>query len=260
MSASGRRPLPGAGTTRPARRSTSSAAHGCPTGTKARAAWVGDPRDNDGLIATSRGLGDIRPWTNAGGADGRVVNYARVTGSNTRTVAVDAQNRLWTVGQDLDHELLAADGTHTGTQFNVGCGGYGGLIDNACTLWSARNAGLLHYDPVAGTGVCHDASHSDYGLDVDPVTGEIWHTNFSGNRVAKLAADSTVLGAFAHGSTNAQGVAVDRDGNVWVARTRSATPRPSATSAPMAPTSAAWRCPAASARPVSRSTATTRSG
>ena len=26
-------------------------------------------RDADGLIATSRGLGDIRPWTNAGGID-----------------------------------------------------------------------------------------------------------------------------------------------------------------------------------------------
>ncbi len=184
-------------------------------------------RDQDGLIATSRGLGDIRPWTNAGGADDNggvttaadecIINYARVTGSNTRTVAVDAQNRLWTGGQDLDHELLDADGQPTGTQFNVGCGGYGGLIDKAGTLWSARNFGLLRYDPATATGACLDATHGDYGLGMDPVTGEIWHTNFSGNRVAKLAPDGTVLGAFGHGSQNAQGVAVDGDGNVWVA-------------------------------------------
>jgi streptogramin lyase len=179
-------------------------------------------RNNDGLIATSRGLGDIRPWTNAGGADDDecVLNYARATGSDTRTVAADEQNRLWTGGQDLDHELLAADGTHTGTQFNVGCGGYGGLIDKTGTLWSARNAGLLRYDPVAATGACLDASHGDYGLGMDPITGGIWHTNLSGNRVVKLAADGTVLCAFPHGSQYAQGVAVDRDGNVWVAPAR----------------------------------------
>ncbi|ANZ43476.1 hypothetical protein BBK82_41825 [Lentzea guizhouensis] len=184
-------------------------------------------RNQDGLIATSRGLGDIRSWTNAGGADNNggvttaadecIINYSRVTGSNTRTVAVDAQNRLWTGGQDLDHELLDADGAATGTQFNVGCGGYGGLIDKAGTLWSARNFGLLRYDPATATGACLDATHGDYGLGMDPVTGEIWHTNFGGNRVAKLAPDGTVLGAFAHGSQNAQGVAVDSDGNVWVA-------------------------------------------
>lgn len=184
-------------------------------------------RNQDGLIATSRGLGDIRPWTNAGGADDNggvttaadecVINYARVTGSNTRTVAVDAQNRLWTGGQDLDHELLDADGQATGTQFNVGCGGYGGLIDKAGTLWSARNFGLLRYDPATATHACLDGTHGDYGLGMDPVTGEIWHTNLSGNRVAKLAPDGTVLGAFAHGSQYAQGVAVDSSGNVWVA-------------------------------------------
>lgn len=186
-----------------------------------------EDRDQDGLIATSRGLGDIRPWTNAGGAndnggvttaaDECIINYARVTGSNTRTVAVNAQNELWTGGQDLDHELLDANGQSTGTQFNVGCGGYGGLIDKAGTLWSARNFGLLRYDPVAATHQCLDGTHGDYGLGMDPVTGEIWHTNVAGNRVAKLAPDGTVLGAFQHGSENAQGVAVDGDGNVWVA-------------------------------------------
>ncbi|SDP88151.1 hypothetical protein [Lentzea jiangxiensis] len=184
-------------------------------------------RNQDGLIATSRGLGDIRPWTNAGGADDNggvttaadecVINYSRVTGSNTRTVAVDAQNRLWTGGQDLDHELLDANGAATGTQFNVGCGGYGGLIDKAGTLWSARNFGLLRYDPAAQTHACLNSTHGDYGLGMDPVTGEIWHTNLSGNRVAKLAPDGTLLGAFSHGSQYAQGVAVDNDGNVWVA-------------------------------------------
>lgn len=57
-------------------------------------------RDNDGLIATSRGQGDIRPWTNAGGADNGggvttaadecLINYTRVNGTNTRTISTQA--------------------------------------------------------------------------------------------------------------------------------------------------------------------------
>jgi hypothetical protein len=184
-------------------------------------------RNGDGLIATSRGLDDVRPWTNAGGvdndggvdtaADECIINYARVSGANTRTVAVNSMNQLWTGGLDRDHELLNADGSPSGVQFNQGCGGYGGLIDKAGTLWSARISGLLRYDPVAGTGVCLDGSHGDYGLGTDTTTGEIWHTNFCCDRVAKLAPDGTLLGAFQHGATSAQGVAVDFNGNVWVA-------------------------------------------
>ncbi|HVK26650.1 MAG TPA: hypothetical protein VM677_35320 [Actinokineospora sp.] len=187
-------------------------------------------RDNDGKFATTRGLGDIRPWTNAGGADNNggvttatdecVINYTRVTGTNTRTVAVDALNNLWTGGADTDHEKLDG-GTGqpvAGTQINFGCGGYGGLIDKAGTLWSARyGANLLRYEPSTGNGACLNTSHGDYGLGMDPITGEIWHTNVAGNRIVKLAADGTVLGSFPHGNENAQGVAVDRDGNVWVA-------------------------------------------
>jgi hypothetical protein len=189
-----------------------------------------DDRDGDGLIATSRGLGDRRPWTNAGGADDNggvstaadecIITYTRVVGTNTRTVAVDASNDLWTGGSDTEHEKLDGDTGQpvAGTQINFGCGGYGGLIDRAGTLWSARyGANLLRYVPGTGSGTCLNTSHGDYGLGMDPVTGEIWHTSLSGNRVVKLAPDGTVLGTFSHGFENAQGVAVDMDGNVWVA-------------------------------------------
>lgn len=192
-------------------------------------------RDDDGLIATSRGRGDIRPWTNAGGvdddggvetaADECVINYTRVAGTNTRTVAVDASNDVWTGGADNDHEKIDG-GTglpEPGTQFNLGCGGYGGLIDQAGTLWSARyGANLLRFEPnpnapPAGTGACLDISHGNYGLGMDPSTGEIWHTRVDIDQVVKMAPDGTVLGAFPHGNQNAQGVAVDGGGNVWVA-------------------------------------------
>lgn len=186
-------------------------------------------RDGDGLYATSRGLGDIRPWTNAGGADDNggvttaadecIITYSRVAGTNTRTVAVDANNDLWTGGSNTQHEKISGmDGSSLGAPFSLGCGGYGGLVDQAGTLWSARfGNNLLRYEPGSGSGACLDTSHGDYGLGLDPNTGHIWHTKVAGNQVVKLAPDGTVLGTFPHGNANAQGVAVDKNGNVWVA-------------------------------------------
>jgi streptogramin lyase len=190
-----------------------------------------EDRDGDGLIATSRGLGDIRPWTNTGGvdndggvvtaADECLINYTRVNGSNTRTVAVDADNNVWTGGLDRDHELVSgmSGDPVLGSQVNFGCGGYGGLVDQAGTLWSARfGANLLRYVPSAPAGTCLDVSHGDYGLGMDPTTGHIWHTTVDRGLVMELdPATGGVLNAYPHGNTYAQGVAVDRDGNVWVA-------------------------------------------
>lgn len=185
-------------------------------------------RDGNGLIATSRGLGDIRPWTNAGGADNNggvstaadecLITYSRVAGTNTRTVAVDANNDLWTGGSNTQHEKRSGvDGQPMGAPFSLGCGGYGGLVDQAGTLWSARyGANLLRYVPGVG-GACLNTSHGDYGLGMDPITGEIWHTTVDRSAVVKLSAAGAVLGTFPHGNQYAQGVAVDREGNVWVA-------------------------------------------
>jgi hypothetical protein len=187
-------------------------------------------RNNDGLIATSRGLGDIRPWTNAGGADNNggvstaadecLINYTRVTGTITRTVAVDANNDVWTGGGDNDHEKLngMTGQPVPGTQINFGCGGYGGLIDQSGTLWSARfGANLLRYEPGPNTGACLNTTHGDYGLGLDPNTNHVWHTGVDSNRVVELDPAGNVLNSYPHGNQFAQGVAVDRDHNVWVA-------------------------------------------
>ena len=188
-------------------------------------------RDADGLLKTSSGLTNILPWSNTGGADNDggvstaqdecIVNYTRVTGTNTRTVAVDANNDVWTGGSDTDHEQLSGVSGEPvpGTQIDFGCGGYGGLIDLNGTLWSARfGANLLRYVPGTGSATCLNTSHGDYGLGLDPITGDIWHTRLTGNRVYKLDQDSgAVLASFPHGNDAAQGVAVDKKGNVWVA-------------------------------------------
>jgi PKD repeat protein len=192
-------------------------------------------KDGDGLIRTSRGRGNILAWPNTSGVDhdGGVETavdeciqlYVRVRGINTRTVAIDAQNDAWIGGANNWHEKVDGETGQRvpGTAFNLGCGGYGGLIDGKGILWSARfGNGLLRYDTITGTGVCLGNSHGDYGLGVDPVTGNIWHTTLNGARVVKLNPAATTpatieIARYPHGNNDAQGVAVDPKGSVWVA-------------------------------------------
>ena len=209
-------------------------------------------RNKDGLIKTSRGLGDIRPWANNGGVDTHggvktaedecIINYTRVTGTHTRTVAVDINNDIWVGGDNNKHEKLSGI---TGqplpdTQFNLGCGGYGGLMDKFGVLWSARYGNNLlrfvpnfnpNLGPVPGTGACLNPTHGNYGLALDPKTCHVWHTtdfnpiydlnNPSVNgEVVEMAKDGTVLHRYPHGYPIAQGVVVDGDSNVWVAHSK----------------------------------------
>jgi PKD repeat protein len=192
-------------------------------------------RNGDGLVRTSRGLGNHLGWPNTSGVDhdGGVETaldeciqlYVRVRGVNTRTVAIDANNDAWIGGSNNFHEKVDGE---TGqrvpdTAFDLGCGGYGGLIDGNGVLWSARyGQGLLRYDTRTRTGVCLGNAHGDYGLGVDPVAGHIWHTNVGGGRVVKLNPAATTaatieIGRYPHGNNDAQGVAVDSKGSVWVA-------------------------------------------
>jgi len=192
-------------------------------------------RNRNGVIDTSTGLGDIRPWLNPSGVDSNggvssaqdecIINYTRVTGTGTRTVAVDANNDVWVGGLgDLDHEKLSGitGAPFPGTQFNLGCGGYGGVIDGNGVLWSARGSGaLLRFvpnatPPPAGSGQCL-GGRGDYGLAIDPANGHIWHTFLEGNRVAELDSEGRLLHVYGHGYYYAQGVVVDGRGNVWVA-------------------------------------------
>lgn len=199
-------------------------------------------RDGDGYIKTSRGLGNILPWTNAAGADinggvstaddEAIINYTRVAGTGARTVAVDANNDVWVGGTgDNEHEKISGvTGLPIpGTFFVMPafCGGYGGLVDGNNVLWSARGrfGDLLRYDantpvpPAAGSvATCiPPGTRGDYGLGIEPGTGNIWQTSLSGGFVSKLTPAGALIAQYGHGNTYAQGVAVDASGNVWVA-------------------------------------------
>ncbi len=181
-------------------------------------------RDGDGLIKTSRGLGDILAWSNAGGVDSHggvataedecIITYTRVAGTGARTLAVDANNDVWVGGLgDRDHERL--DGETglpiAGTAFNLGCGGYGGLIDASGVLWSSNPP--LRYDPATATGACLPIGN--YGLGLDPASGHVWMSQ-CGDGLCELDAAGNVVNSYAS-PVAGQGLAVAGNGHVWVA-------------------------------------------
>lgn len=188
-------------------------------------------RNDNGVIDTSTGFGDIRPWPNTNGAntnggvtlaeDECIVHYTKVNSSGTRHVSVTRDNDIWvsgTIGRRFD----LIDGT-TGlikrAEPSVGYGGYGGLIDRNGVIWSARP--LLRWDtanPLTGPlgGNWRGYSHDSYGLCIDS-KGNVWNTSLGNNRIYKFAPDGTLLGTFPHGDYWAQGCVVDKNDDVWVA-------------------------------------------
>lgn len=190
-----------------------------------------EDRNGNGIIETSSGLGDIRGWSNAGNADSLggvstaedecIIHYVRTSGTNVRTVAVDGSNNVWVGGYtNRVHELYDSNGLAVpGTQFNLGCGGYGGLVDGNGVLWSANitQSRLLRYDTSTASGSCLAVSQS-YGLGID-TNGYIWNSMYSSNSVAKISPDGTSISIYPSGGASGdRGVAVTpADNNVWVA-------------------------------------------
>ena len=78
-------------------------------------------RNGNGVIDTSQGLGDIKPWPNDGGADTNggvttaadecLIQYVRVRSTGTRHVSVDANNDVWVSGTG-SREFDLVDGKH----------------------------------------------------------------------------------------------------------------------------------------------------
>jgi hypothetical protein len=167
-------------------------------------------RNGDGLIRTSAGLGDILSWPDisdgSGGADGLVEDaddeciliYQRLyDGEQARHVSVDADNNVWVGGYPSEPRMFYKLDGGTGAILDsfdardIGCGGYGGLIDGNGILWSVGGP-LLRYDPVVGTGFC--VPEYGYGLGID-TDGHIWMSMWEGG-IVKIAPDGTILPGF----------------------------------------------------------------
>lgn len=187
-------------------------------------------RNRDNLIRTSRSRDDIHHWTNAGDVDRDggvetaddecIINFTRVNGTFARTVAVDPNNDVWVGGDTTAHEKISGlTGLPVpGTQFELGCGGYGGLVDPAGVLWSARwGQGLLRYDTKTEVGKCLGETTGNYGLGVDPRTRHIWHSSLGEDpKLFELDPSGAPVNVYPQ-PFEAQGVVVDANSHVWVA-------------------------------------------
>ena len=206
-------------------------------------------RDGDELIRTSVGLGDVLAWdTNSIGTDDQggislakdecIINYTRTAGHGMRTIAIDANNDLWVGGHDwagggdgLSHLYHQKVNGVTGlpvpnTTFDPIDlrGGYGGLIDGNGILWSANS--LMRFDisrrfnmsvnppaVVDPNYVGEAINTSSYGIGIDPKTGDIWCSS----QRAKISPDGTRIQQFSSVGIDGGGIAVDDQGNVWIA-------------------------------------------
>jgi len=208
-------------------------------------------RDGDGLLKTSRGLGDVRPWPDVtdgvGGTDGSsdgivedaddecILIYQRLPiheDTMVRHVSVDANNNVW-IGDAFSPvgprfhlldgntgEILASPDTEA-----IGCGGYGGLVDGDGMLWSASRGPLLRYDPATATGTCIEVRDS-YGMGID-TNGFIWVSTWEPNSIIKLSPAGVVEPGFPKPTNDGlsedqdRGVAITpADNHVWVAKSQ----------------------------------------
>lgn len=189
-------------------------------------------RDGDGLIKTSRGLADILPWLNGGGVDSHggvttaedecITIYTRVTGAGARHLSIDCDNNLW-VGGLNDSEFEKLSGV-TGapiplTQFSIGCGGYGGVLDGFGVLWSGSQ--LMRYNTTTMLGACVPGIGM-YGLGLSPLNchvvasmGYVSSNGMSGvlefDSAGNLVNNNSVV-------NYGYGICVDGNGHVWVAQ------------------------------------------
>ncbi|MBS0195526.1 MAG: hypothetical protein JSR77_02100 [Planctomycetes bacterium] len=197
-------------------------------------------RDGDGLIRTSRGLGNILGWPNTGGADNNggvstandeaIIVYARTpNAAEVRHVSIDRDNNVWAGGFPGYNPAwflkLNGDTGAVMSSVNVaarfGCGGYGGLVDGNGILWSAslNQRALLRYDPATDTGAAIPLGRLTYGMGAD-VNGNIWNANWTDNSVFKLNPAGGVFAGFPKGlnASGGRGVAITpTDNNVWIA-------------------------------------------
>ena len=188
-------------------------------------------RNNNGVIDTSTGFNNIRPWPNTGNADTNggvstaqdecILHYTRVNSFGTRHVSVNTDNDIWvsgTSGQRFDL-IDGVTGAIKRQELSVGFGGYGGLIDRNGVIWSANP--MMRWDtskPLSGpNGVnWRGYSHPSYGLCIDSL-GNVYNTSFGNGTIRKFSPDGTLIASFNQGSPWAQGCVVDRNDDIWVA-------------------------------------------
>ncbi|WP_459867940.1 carboxypeptidase regulatory-like domain-containing protein, partial [Endothiovibrio diazotrophicus] len=199
-------------------------------------------RNGNGVIDTSTGLGDVRPWENPNGVDDNggvssaegecILHYVRVEGDQIRHVSVDENNNVWTAGNfgaDNAFDLIDGETGEILSSFDVGCGGYGGMVDPDGVIWSANRGwgphawlryhtqGTLTREDDYFTCTPYDQA---YGIGVDH-DGNVWGTHHAAHRVSKHTPDGAYVGTYLVGGSFPRGLAATPDNFIWIANSGS---------------------------------------
>lgn len=195
-------------------------------------------RDGDGLIRTSRGLGDVLAWPDvtdgAGGnpalvedsEDEAILVFQRTQPVRIRHLSVDpASNQLWAGGYPtFPTSFDQLDGTNGAILSNLpavppGCGGYAGLVSSAGVLWSTSELeGQLFRKDLgsAAAATCVVVQSNVRGI-AEAADGTLWTAG--GNRLVQVSADGSQTTIFSPaGALQLHGIAIEpATGDLWVA-------------------------------------------
>ena len=184
-------------------------------------------KNHDGFIKTSRGLGHILPW-----GEDEAVDLVETETTGTRTVAIDRDNNVWIGGRDngvyqridTSEYPFSAETVFTSSQN----GAYGGLIDGSGVLWSVSrdlsktSYRIERYNTITDSILTPLATPQVYGIGIDPVTGRIWYSTLpvgegESGFIHSVSPNLSENISYYQGGEFARGLAVDGQGNVWVA-------------------------------------------
>jgi len=179
----------------------------------------GVDRNGNGVIDTSTGPGDVKPWWE----DERVVVAVNVGPSNgvPRSLAIDGNGDVW-VGLYNTSKYVVLDGDTGDWIADVPVSGnpYGAAIDAQGIMWSVTlGRGIDKVDTVSRQYVKSYSLGGGYGVAVDG-DGFVWVGRYSGwpHDVSRFDPGTETAQAFdAPNAYYGRGVCVDPDGNIWVA-------------------------------------------
>jgi len=210
-----------------------------------------EDRNGNGVIDTSTGFDDLKPWADDTGTRGVataddecIVHLVTLTSSAAGPVMINEDNDVWAIGYSIKNFDLvkggrydvSSSGTVLTTYPSVGEGGYAGLMDRHGVIWSSgSNKGILRWDPVQPLS---GANGSPGGLNVGPpVTGttwavnndgdssglcvdskgNVWNTGYFSKAIKKFASDGTYLNTYSAGGKGPDNCVVHPDtDDVWM--------------------------------------------
>jgi len=143
-------------------------------------------------------------------------------GNNSIGVAVDSNGDAWVAGGGVGGGVAKINGL-TGSligNYTAGSNSYGVAVDASDNVWVANAYGGNVSKINGATGALID----NYSVGPVPkavavdASNHVWITNSDDSTITELnVSDGSLVGTYSAGGVGGNGVAVDGDGNIWVA-------------------------------------------